>query len=66
MWADIAAELGGTAQARRMQWTRAIERVARELGLEGTNEESTQPPTRRPVHLPLTRLCPLVSSAART
>ncbi len=33
-WAAVAAELGGTPQARRMQWARAVERVARELGLE--------------------------------
>jgi DNA-directed RNA polymerase specialized sigma24 family protein len=33
-WADIAARLGGNAQARRMQLVRAVERVSRELGLE--------------------------------
>jgi RNA polymerase sigma-70 factor (ECF subfamily) len=33
-WADVAQRLGGTAQARRMQLTRAVERVARELGLD--------------------------------
>jgi RNA polymerase sigma-70 factor (ECF subfamily) len=33
-WTDIAAELGGTPQARRMQLTRAVERITRELGLE--------------------------------
>jgi RNA polymerase sigma-70 factor (ECF subfamily) len=33
-WADIAARLGGTVQARRMQLARAVERVARELGLD--------------------------------
>ena len=33
-WADVAAELGGTAQSRRMQLTRAVERVVRELGIE--------------------------------
>jgi RNA polymerase sigma-70 factor (ECF subfamily) len=33
-WAEIAAELGGTAAARRMQWARTVERVLRELGLE--------------------------------
>ena len=32
-WAEVAARLGGTAQARRMQLARAVERVARELGL---------------------------------
>jgi RNA polymerase sigma factor (sigma-70 family) len=34
-WCDIAARLGGTAQARRMQLARAVERVARQLGLDG-------------------------------
>jgi DNA-directed RNA polymerase specialized sigma24 family protein len=34
-WGDIAARVGGTAQARRMQLVRAVERVARELGLDG-------------------------------
>ncbi len=33
-WADIAARLGGNAQARRMQLARAVERVSRELGLD--------------------------------
>jgi RNA polymerase sigma-70 factor (ECF subfamily) len=33
-WAAIAAELGGTPAARRMQLKRAADRVARELGLE--------------------------------
>lgn len=33
-WADVAAKLGGTAQARRMQLSRAVERVGRELGIE--------------------------------
>ncbi len=33
-WADIATRLGGNAQARRMQLARAVERVARDLGLE--------------------------------
>ena len=33
-WADVAAKLGGTAQSRRMQLTRAVERVVRELGIE--------------------------------
>src|SRR6478735_3301282 len=31
-WADIAGDLGGTAEARRKQLTRAISRVSRELG----------------------------------
>jgi RNA polymerase sigma-70 factor (ECF subfamily) len=33
-WDDIATRLGGTAQARRMQLARAVERVARELDLD--------------------------------
>jgi RNA polymerase sigma-70 factor (ECF subfamily) len=32
-WADIAAEVGGTPQARRKQLSRAVDRVSRELGL---------------------------------
>jgi RNA polymerase sigma-70 factor (ECF subfamily) len=38
-WAEIARELGGTPQARRKQLTRAVERVAQELGLDGTTDE---------------------------
>jgi RNA polymerase sigma factor (sigma-70 family) len=33
-WAAIAAQLGGTAQARRVQLTRALSRVTRELGID--------------------------------
>jgi RNA polymerase sigma-70 factor (ECF subfamily) len=33
-WDEVARQLGGTAQARRMQMSRATERVARELGLD--------------------------------
>jgi RNA polymerase sigma-70 factor (ECF subfamily) len=33
-WAEIAAEVGGTPTARRMQLTRAVERIAQQLGLE--------------------------------
>ncbi len=33
-WAEIAASLGGTAQGRRKQLERAVERVVRQLGLE--------------------------------
>jgi RNA polymerase sigma factor (sigma-70 family) len=33
-WADIAAQLGGTVEARRSQLSRAIDRVSRELGLD--------------------------------
>jgi RNA polymerase sigma-70 factor (ECF subfamily) len=38
-WAEIAADLGGTANARRMQLKRALDRVAPELGLDGEGEE---------------------------
>jgi hypothetical protein len=38
-WTDIAAQLGGTPEARRMQLTRAVERVAQELGLEEDSHE---------------------------
>jgi RNA polymerase sigma-70 factor (ECF subfamily) len=38
-WAEIAAALGGTATARRMQLKRAIDRVAPELGLDSEDEE---------------------------
>jgi RNA polymerase sigma-70 factor (ECF subfamily) len=37
-WAEIAAALGGTANARRMQLQRAIDRVAPELGLAEDEE----------------------------
>jgi RNA polymerase sigma-70 factor (ECF subfamily) len=33
-WPHIAAELGGSPNARRMQLVRALDRVARELGIE--------------------------------
>jgi RNA polymerase sigma-70 factor (ECF subfamily) len=33
-WDDIAAELGGTAEARRKQLSRALDRVALQLGLD--------------------------------
>jgi RNA polymerase sigma-70 factor (ECF subfamily) len=33
-WDEIAAELGGTAQSRRMQFSRALERVAGTLGVD--------------------------------
>jgi RNA polymerase sigma-70 factor (ECF subfamily) len=36
-WGDVAARLGGSAQARRMQFARAVDRVARELGLESAD-----------------------------
>ncbi len=40
-WAEIAAALGGTADGRRMQLKRALDRVAPELGLESDGQEST-------------------------
>jgi RNA polymerase sigma-70 factor (ECF subfamily) len=33
-WIEVAQQLGGTAQARRMQLARALQRVACDLGLE--------------------------------
>jgi RNA polymerase sigma-70 factor (ECF subfamily) len=33
-WSDIAAEMGGTADGRRMQLARALDRVVQELGIE--------------------------------
>jgi RNA polymerase sigma-70 factor (ECF subfamily) len=33
-WAAIAAQVGGSAEARRKQLARAVERVGGELGLE--------------------------------
>jgi RNA polymerase sigma-70 factor (ECF subfamily) len=38
-WAEIAREIGGSAEARRKQLTRAIARVTRELGLEESDNE---------------------------
>lgn len=32
-WEEIAAQLGGTAQARRVQFSRAMERITTELEL---------------------------------
>jgi DNA-directed RNA polymerase specialized sigma24 family protein len=37
-WADIAAQLGGTADGRRIQLGRAISRVCAELGIEENND----------------------------
>ena len=33
-WIEIAQRVGGTAQARRMQLARGIERISKELGLD--------------------------------
>ena len=38
-WAEIAGQLGGTAQARRVQFGRAIDRVAAELNVDGDDDE---------------------------
>jgi RNA polymerase sigma-70 factor (ECF subfamily) len=37
-WAEIAAALGGTAQARRRQLARALDRVAAQVGWEGRRD----------------------------
>ena len=38
-WADVAAEMGGTAESRRKQLTRSLDRISQELGLdEGADE----------------------------
>ncbi len=37
-WAEIARRLGGTPDGRRMQLTRALDRVNRELGVEDEDE----------------------------
>ncbi len=39
-WPEIAAELGGTPEGRRKQLTRALDRVAQELGLEEQSQEA--------------------------
>jgi RNA polymerase sigma-70 factor (ECF subfamily) len=33
-WAQIASQLGGSAQARRVQFARAVERVSRQIGVD--------------------------------
>jgi hypothetical protein len=38
-WAEIAETAGGTAQARRVQFRRAVGRVMRELGLDEVGDE---------------------------
>jgi RNA polymerase sigma-70 factor (ECF subfamily) len=37
-WAEIARQLGGTPDGRRMQFTRALDRINQELGLEDGND----------------------------
>jgi len=36
-WKEVAEQMGGNEQARRMQFSRGMERVSREFGLEGLN-----------------------------
>jgi RNA polymerase sigma factor (sigma-70 family) len=38
-WPEIAAELGGSAEALRKQWERAVKRTLQDLGLEEVNHE---------------------------
>ena len=38
-WADIAAQVGGSPDARRKQLSRAVDRVSRELGLDQLDED---------------------------
>jgi len=38
-WATVAAEMGGTPEARRKQLARAIDRLATELGLDESDDE---------------------------
>ena len=37
-WPDIAASLGGTAESRRKQLTRALDRVTAELGIDEADD----------------------------
>jgi DNA-directed RNA polymerase specialized sigma24 family protein len=38
-WAEVADRLGGTAQGRRMQLARALDRVSETLGLDEASDE---------------------------
>lgn len=38
-WSEVAAQLGGTPESRRKQLTRAIERIAQDLGLDEVSHE---------------------------
>src|SRR5262249_18361244 len=38
-WPEIAAELGGTANGRRMQFKRALDRLGPELGLDAEDDD---------------------------
>jgi hypothetical protein len=37
-WGEVAAEMGGTPDARRVQLQRAADRVGRQLGLEDDDD----------------------------
>ena len=38
-WDEIAQEMGGTAQARRVQFSRAVDRVSKLIGIEEESDE---------------------------
>ena len=38
-WEEVAARAGGTAQARRVQFGRAVDRVARDMNLDGDTDD---------------------------
>jgi RNA polymerase sigma factor (sigma-70 family) len=38
-WDEIAQEMGGTAQARRVQFSRAVDRVSKLIGIEEDSDE---------------------------
>jgi RNA polymerase sigma-70 factor (ECF subfamily) len=42
-WGDVAAELGGTAEGRRKQFARDLDRVTAELGLDGPGGSDDDP-----------------------
>ena len=38
-WATIAAQVGGTAQARRVQYSRSLKRIRKQLGIDVEDDE---------------------------
>jgi hypothetical protein len=38
-WDEIAQQMGGTAQARRVQFSRAVDRVSKLIGIEEEGDE---------------------------